>query len=188
MLDMRFITIKNLGTLLVILSLGFFLVLGFPLLRMYLFPPDVVMTNTPSEQFTLTIPKISAQAPVIPMVDPWDRKTYNEALKYGVAHAEGTGLPGDGKTIFLFAHSTGSPWEQLYYNTIFLRLGELRPGDEITIDLAKKRYQYRVTELKEVWPNEIKYLQETNKNQLILQTCTPIGTALKRLLVFAEPI
>jgi LPXTG-site transpeptidase (sortase) family protein len=41
---------------------------------------------------------------------------------------------------------------------------------------------------KTVWPNEVKYLKEDQGDILILQTCTPIGTALQRLLVFAKPI
>ena len=35
---------------------------------------------------------------------------------------------------------------------------------------------------------DVSYLIETKKTQLILQTCTPIGTSLKRLLVFADPV
>lgn len=180
--------VRHIGNGLIILSFGIFVFLGYPILKTYLFPPPFSTSKTPQEIFTLYIPKIKAVAPVIEQVSPWNEAEYHEALKKGVAHAEYTGLPGDGKTTFLFAHSSGMPWEQVYYNTIFLRLSELNPGDEIVIDRQKKRFFYRVTDKKEVWPNEVNYLLDTNSNQLILQTCTPIGTSLKRLLIFAKPV
>lgn len=179
---------RHIGNSLIILSLGVFVFLGYPILKTYLFPAPFSVNGQPAEQFTLSIPKIRAQAPVIEQVSPWNESEYRSALKKGIAHAEYTGLPGDGKTVFLFAHSSGMPWEQVYYNTIFLRLGELSQGDEIIIDRKKKRFVYRVTEKKEVWPNEVNYLLNTNKNELILQTCTPIGTSLRRLLIFAKPV
>ncbi len=178
---------QHVGTILIILSFVSLLFLTLPLLRVYFFTPPVTIATTPSDAFTLMIPRINASVTVLPQVDPWNQRTYNEALKMGVAHAKGTGLPGENKTVFLFAHSTGEPWNQLFYNTVFLRLGELQKGDEIVIDYNRKRYRYTVRDTKEVWPSETRYLTQTDKNQLILQTCTPIGTTLKRLLVFAEP-
>ena len=61
-------------------------------------------------------------------------------------------------------------------------------GDIIIISKDRKLYKYKVTDKKTVWPNEVNYLLETKKTQLILQTCVPIGTSFQRLLVFAEPI
>jgi len=180
--------IRNIGNAFILLSLGSFVFLGYPLLRSYFFSPPYVQTKMPSESFTLSIPKIKAQAPVIEQVDPWNPQEYQRELKKGVAHARYTGLPGEGRTIFLFAHSSGPPWNQVYYNTIFLRIGELERGDSVILDRKKKRYLYAVVDKKEVWPNEVDYLLDIKKNQLILQTCTPIGTSLRRLLVFAEPI
>lgn len=172
----------------ILLSVGIFILLFTPLLLTYLTSPELTVSSSPSEEFRIAIPRINAYAPVIQNVDPWNENEYNAALKRGVAHAASTGLPGEGKTTYLFAHSTGFPWEQLYYNTIFLRLGELKPGDEIILDRNKKRFTYRVVRTIEVWPDDTEYLRNIERNQLILQTCTPIGTTLKRLLVFAEPV
>lgn len=179
---------RYLGNGLMFLSCGIFLFLGYPILKTYLFPTPFYESKMPLEAFTLYIPKIKAVSPIIEQVSPWNESEYHNALKKGVAHAEYTGLPGDGKTTFLFAHSSGMPWEQVYYNTIFLRLGELQKGDEIVIDRKKKRFYYQVIDKKEVWPNEVNYILDINKDQLILQTCTPIGTSLKRLLIFAKPM
>lgn len=166
-----------------------FVIVFSPVVFVYLFPPSAVDENVIRREkgFFLSIPKIHAYATIVPNVDPWSEAEYKVALREGVAHAKGTFLPGEKGTIFLFAHSSGMPWEITRYNTIFLRLGELNAGDEIRVDYEKKLYVYTVVEKKEVWPYETQYLENTKKDQLILQTCTPIGTTLKRLLVFAEP-
>jgi sortase A len=171
----------HIGNILIVTSLIF-----YPLLHAY--TPAVPVQKVTAQTGThITIPLINAQAPVVENVDPWNQSVYNEQLKKGVAHAKGTSLPGEDGTVFLFAHSSGMPWELTRYNTIFLRLGELQQGDEITITRNGKEYRYSVSSKQEVDPSQVQYLLETQKNQLILQTCTPIGTSLRRLLIFAEP-
>ncbi len=170
------------------LIVGAILLLGFiyyPLISAYLNPPKLQALEQ-KEGFFITIPKISAQAPVIENVDPWNQDAYQKALENGVAHAKGTKLPGENGTMFIFAHSSGSPWRLTRYNTVFLRLGELNSGDEILINKDKKIYKYIVKNKKVVSPNQVEYLKNTQEDQLILQTCTPIGTAFQRLLIFAE--
>jgi LPXTG-site transpeptidase (sortase) family protein len=175
------------GNLLILISLCGFIALYFPILRLYFFPPHQAAYLPQSNGYAISVPKISASAKIIPHVDPWNEDQYTKALQQGVAQAKGTALPGQKGTIFLFAHSSGPPWEQTYYNTLFLRLGELRPGDKIYLYHGQHRYTYQVMDKKVVWPNQVQYLQNKGKNQLILQTCTPIGTSLQRLLVFAVP-
>jgi sortase A len=177
---------KLLGNALILVSLGVFGTFSFAIMRAYFFPPQVILAAEPSDTFQITIPKIQAQARVVEQVDPWNEAIYDEALKHGVAQAAGFALPGETGTVFLFAHSSAPPWEQIYNNTIFLRLGDLQAGDEVFLDRNKKRYRYVVTDKKEVWPHEVSYLDTKKQHQLILQTCTPIGTSLKRLLIFAE--
>ncbi len=111
-----------------------------------------------------------------------------EALKKGVAQAKGTSLPGEKGTSFLFAHSSGNPLEMNQYNTVFFRLSELVKGDDVIIFRDGVRTRYIVREKKVILPSETEYLRKNDKNQLILQTCTPVGTNLKRLLVFADPV
>jgi sortase A len=174
------------GSGLMILSLLGSCFLFYPFLKIYLFPPPTISIY-PTQGSYVVIPKIHAEAPIIWNVDPWNSRVYLQALQQGVAHAKGTSLPGMDGTVFLFAHSSGMPWDLAKYNTIFLRLGELQKGDVIVITKSAKRYRYIVRETKVVWPNDVKYLVETKRTQLILQTCTPIGTSLQRLLVFADP-
>lgn len=178
----------HLGTFFIVFSiLSTILLIGFTYYPL-LVPAPAIKQITDTEGFYITIPKIKAQAKVIANVDPWNEEVYQDELKKGVGHAKGTGLPGDDKTMFLFAHSSLPPWEMTRVNTPFLKLTQLENNDSIEIIKDGKRYLYKVREKKEVWPNEIRYLTDTTRNQLILQTCVPIGTTLKRLLVFADPI
>lgn len=154
-------------------------------------------TNTtyelrPSDtEFGVVIPKIGANANVIANVDPGNYDQYMDALKHGVAHAAGTGLPGvdsPNKNIYLFAHSTDFPWNVGRYNAIFYLVKELEPGDEIDLFFNGVRHVYIVEEKKVVDPKDLHYLTEpSSEEQLILQTCWPPGTTLQRLLVIAKP-
>jgi len=156
-----------------------------PILKSYLPAKPEIYQNA---DFSISVPKINAYAPLVDNVDPWDEAQYREALKKGVAVAKGFAKPGENGTVYIFAHSSDSPWRISSYNTVFFRLGELKEGDLIGINYEKTPYQYKVSHSIEVWPNEVEALTKSNENRLILQTCTPIGTSLKRLLVFANPL
>ena len=134
------------------------------------------------------IPKINIASQIISNVDPFNETEYRKSLEKGIAHAKNTSLPGEKSTTFLFAHSSDLPWRITRYNIAFFRLPELKRGDSINIFRNGKTYKYKVSDKKTVWPNEVNYLLDTKKNQLILQTCVPIGTSFQRLLVFADPI
>lgn len=177
---------RHIGTVFMLLGVCSLLYIYFPILRAYFFPeppPQQAHAQT-VDSYWIEIPKISAAAPIITNVDPWDEVVYKDALKKGIAHAKGSALPGKGKT-YLFAHSSDYPWNITRYNTAFFKLHELKSGDTITIYADKTPYVYTVTDIKEVWPTEVEYLKNQTAD-LILQTCTPIGTDLKRLLVFAK--
>lgn len=168
--------IKRLGTLLIISSLALLGFIYLPLLQAYL----------PQEKKTIAgnyieIPKINAKAEIIDNVNPWKRKEYEKALEKGVARAKGMDN-------FLFAHSSLPPWKMTRTNTPFLRLGELKNGDQIIIHQNGKDDVYQVEDKKEVWPNEVNLVLEKSKDYLILQTCTPLGTDWKRLLIFARRV
>ncbi len=159
-----------------------------PIIRIYFFTPPTPLQNVAvaqdSESYWIEIPKIKAAAPIVKNVDPWNESEYKDSLRHGIAHAKGTALPGQ-KGTYLFAHSSDYPWNITQYNTAFFKLHQLQIKDEITITNGDKKYTYKVIEIKEVWPSEVQYLKKPNAD-LILQTCTPVGTDLRRLLVFAE--
>jgi sortase A len=173
-----------LGTAMIIFAVSCLTWIYFPFLKLYFFPPPIKKSD--SEPW-ITIPKIHASSPIILDVDPFDRVIYEKALKKGVAHAKGTAFLGQKGTIFLFAHSSGNPWEITRMNTVFLRLNELKAGDLIVISANGEEYSYRVKKTRIVSPADVSFLVDSQKgNALILQTCWPLGTDWRRLLVFAS--
>ncbi len=159
----------------------------YPVFLMYFFPPSLPK-NMDVYNFSLEIPSLHIFSPVFTGIDPYNANVYRKVLEKGIAQAKGTGLPGQGKTIFLFAHSSDAPWNITRYNTIFYRLPELKNGAEVVIRKDKKVYKYKVFAERTVWPSQIQYLKKDSGNILILQTCTPVGTDWQRLLVFARPV
>ena len=178
---------RQLGNFLLLGGILLFVYIYYPLALLY-FVPHKIDPELKKQGFVIEIPKIKTESQIIENVDAFNRSIYDQALEKGIAHAENSKLPGENGTIFLFAHSSGPPWNQTRHNTVFLKLGKLETGDIVTIYRKGKKFNYSVREKKEVWPGEVNYLLDTKKDQLILQTCTPIGTDLKRLLVFADPI
>lgn len=138
-------------------------------------------------QFGIVIPKIGANAKIIPNVDPYDENQYQEALTQGVAHARFTVFPGEGGNMFLFAHSSVNFLEAQKYNSIFYLLYKLEKGDEIDLYYNGEKFKYLVTEKKTVGADEVKYLSgDGSKKTVTLMTCWPPGTTYKRLLVIGE--
>ncbi|HSW89936.1 MAG TPA: sortase [Patescibacteria group bacterium] len=145
------------------------------------------------KQFQIQIPKIGVDSRVIANVDPSDETAYAAALKQGVAHAMGTDLPGvedaHTKTVYIFGHSTNAPWNISKYNALFYNLKDLSAGDFIRVWFWGKEYDYSVTDRKILAADDVSYLQpQTEKDQLVLQTCWPPGTSLNRLIVVAQPV
>ena len=143
--------------------------------------------SAPDPAFSIVISKIEAKAKVIANVDTSSQKIYDQALRQGVAHAAGSSFPGSGETVWLFAHSTDSPWNVVRYNAVFFLLRKLEPGDEVVVFFANRRFNYQVFETKTVEANDTSFLANQGEERLVLQTCWPPGTTLKRLIVLAKP-
>jgi LPXTG-site transpeptidase (sortase) family protein len=139
--------------------------------------------------FSLVVPKIDARANIIANVDTASENEYSQALTKGVAHAKGTYFPGQGKPIFLFAHSTNSSFNIARYNAVFYLLSKLEEGDTVVVFFADKKYVYKVTNTVVTDPTDTSWLYDSRPNErLYLMTCTPPGTAWNRLFVVAEPV
>lgn len=139
--------------------------------------------------FSISIPKIDAKANIIPNVDSNNSKEYLESLTKGVAHARGTNFPNQKKLIYLFSHSTNSPLNFSEYNAVFYLLRKLEKNDKIYIYFLNKKYVYQVVEKRVTEANDTSWLQDDGKGErLVLQTCDPPGTSLKRLIIVAVPI
>ena len=152
-----------------------------------LFEKNKVETIVPEDpNFSVVIPKIGANARILPNINAADSGIYLQALQKGVAHTLGTAFPGEKGHIFLFAHSTDYFWNIGNYNAVFYLLYKLEKNDEISLVFNGKRFIYKVIGSQIVDPSQVEYIRrKSNKEFLTLQTCWPPGTTLKRLLVFA---
>ncbi len=125
------------------------------------------------------------------MVDVQSKDGYMNVLRSGkIAHALGSYLPGDGlgKSIYLFAHSTEQDFSVVRQNSVFYLLDKLDSSDSVYILYKGKTIKYKVYDKKIVSPIDTEYLEyiDPSREVLILQTCWPLGTNWKRLLVFAQ--
>ena len=150
-------------------------------------PPQNQQETSPYQDFYLFIPKIKASAKIIPNVPADNKKVYLKSLKKGVAHAAGSGFPGENRPIYLFAHSVNNPANIVRYNAVFFLLHKLEKGNLIIVFFNGKKFKYRVKEKKILGSQETAFLSSLPRQELlILQTCWPPGTLWKRLLVIAE--
>ena len=148
-------------------------------------PGNEVVTPVSSE-LGIVIPKISANAIVVPDIDPQDPQVYQQALTKGVAHAKGSALPGENGNVFLFAHSAVDFYAATRYNAIFYLLTKLQKDDDIYIFYKGDKYRYSVIDAKKVPADSVEYLQKGNLQTLTLMTCWPPGTTWQRYLVTAK--
>jgi sortase A len=113
------------------------------------------------------------------------------ALANGVAHHPQTSLPWSAtaqRNVFLAGHRMGyrGSWSRM----IFYNLDKLREGDEVVLeDRAGTSYRYRVREVLVVDPTDSWVMgQVRGRDMVTLQTCTPIPTFQKRLIVRADRV
>jgi len=97
-------------------------------------------------------------------------------------------LPGEYGNLIIFGHST---LPQLFnskdYKTIFTYLASLDKDDSIYIKINGIQYEYKVTEMFVVSPDQVSVLeQRTDAAYLTLVTCVPPGTDWERLVVRAK--
>ena len=134
---------------------------------------------------SLSIPEMGLKQ--VPVLDS-DTKG---ALDRGVVHLPDTSLPWSDtpeRNVYLAGHRLG--WPGTGSHLIFYRLDELKGGERITLrDRQGRRYGYRVLESFTVEPQEGWVTGRVRGRDLLtLQTCTPIPTFEKRLIVRAERI
>ncbi len=139
----------------------------------------------------MIIPKINVDAPIVYNVGPSEKEQL-AAMANGIAHVRYPGalaMPGQVGNAVFSAHSSSDWSDSGEYKFIFVQLERLTKDDVIYINYNSKRYAYKVFETKTVLPSDINSLKYTGNDPIItLITCTPLGTAQKRFLVFAKQI
>jgi LPXTG-site transpeptidase (sortase) family protein len=140
-----------------------------------------------NKDFSIIIPTIGVNAPIIAGVNPVSKAGYTQALLYGVAHSSTSYYPNQNGTVYLFSHSTNYEWYVKDLNAVFYLLKNVKLGDYVVLFYLGNRYTYAIRESKVVSAKEVSYLTpQYGKRELILQTCWPPGTAYERMLVFAD--
>ena len=139
----------------------------------------------------LIIPKINIDVPVLYDVGN-DYNSQMAAMAKGVAQFAIPGAsshPGQVGNTVLAGHSSNDLLDGGDYKFIFAQLDKLEVGDSIYVNYHSIRYTYTVTKKQVVDPTDVSALvYKTTQPVLTLLTCTPVGTALHRLLITAEQV
>jgi len=145
--------------------------------RHYNLPPGAIMSLTINALGLRNVPVISSSS--------------RRALDQGVIHLPGTSYPWSDtpeRNVYLAGHRLG--WPGTGSHLVFYRLNQLRGGERVTLrDAQGGRYDYMVIESFVVGPEDSWITGRVRGRDLLtLQTCTPIPTFEKRLIVRAERI
>jgi len=160
-----------------------------PVLFNPLITPDGTEITPVNTSFSLVIPTIGVNAPVVANVDPTKPNDYGAALLQGVAHASTSFTPDEDGTVYLFSHSTNYDWFVKDLNAVFYLLKNLKADDLVVVMYQGTRYTYKIRETKVVSPQDISSLVPVvGQKSLILETCWPPGSVAQRLLVLADLI
>lgn len=136
---------------------------------------------------TLWIPAIDVRAPIgwdVPLTEALN------GLQQGVVEARESVLPGEVGRTFIVGHSAGYWWSRNPWTRVFALLDKLKPNDLIYLRKDDRVFAYKVTRSAIVTPDQVSVVRDEalDHNQLALMTCTPVGTTLNRLIVYAEPV
>lgn len=149
--------------------------------------PDKGVSETKSSNYTLIIGKIGVSAPIMINTDGNDKEKYNKALEDGVAHLQGSALPGKNGNSFIFGHSSYYADKPGNFKEVFSKLNDLATGDQIEVQSEAGRFVYTITEKKVVEPTDVAVAaQDPAIKKITIMTCWPIGTTKQRLVVAGE--
>jgi sortase A len=140
----------------------------------------------------LIIPKINVEVPVDYGINTLSEAQIQNSLRDGATHYALPGAdatPGQNGNTVILGHSSNDIFNQGAYKFVFVLLDRIQVGDVFYLNYNSTRYIYKVTEIKIIDPSNVQALEIGNsKPMATLITCTPPGTALKRLLIFGQQI
>lgn len=127
---------------------------------------------------TLSVPRLGLVLPV-------RAGTSDGVLARGLGHLSGTSLPvgGEGTHCVVAGHTDYRDLE------LFTHIGELEPGDVVTLSSAAGRLRYAVAQVRVTDPQDTgSLLAQPGRDLLTLLTCYPPGVNTHRLLVTCERV
>jgi sortase A len=118
--------------------------------------------------------------------------TDTESLRKGPGHytlegdqerlsevGDGSAFPGQGKTVGIAGHRTT-------YLAPFRRINEIKPGDEILLEMPYGNFTYTVQKHEIVDPSETEIVRNVGYDRLVLTACHPLYSAAQRYAQFAK--
>lgn len=149
--------------------------------------PQLVLD--PNTQPRLIIPSIGIDVPYITDEPSYDEDKVQQALRRGVAHFGTTAMPGQIGNMVVIGHSSEAIWAPGKYKYAFTLLGKVPDNALVYIDYKGERYIYRITSHEVVEPEDVSVLnQSTDKPNITLITCTPVGVSTHRLVLHGTQI
>jgi len=157
--------------------------------------PEINLDITPPDDRIL-IPRIDQNVPVVRVpTDKLLQKDWSalegqiqDALRLGVVHFPGTAMPGEHGNVVITGHSSYFPWDPGRFKDVFASLHQVNIGDQIIVYHDQIKYIYKVTDKVVVHPDQVNVLTQNGEDKLTLITCTPVGTALNRLVITAKSV
>lgn len=110
----------------------------------------------------------------------------DRALSKGAWVIPGSANPGESGQMVITGHrfQFTPPAKNTFYN-----LDKLKTGDTFIITYDGYAYKYQVTETEEVKPENYNFEGAgSSTNEVVLYTCTPLWTALNRLIVHSSQV
>jgi len=133
----------------------------------------------------VVIPSIGLDSKVVPVGTRTDAagNLVWETAAFAVGYHRGTASPGEPGKIVLSGHIS-SPRE----GNVFHRLPELEVGAAVVLYTVETAYLYRVVKREVVLPTEVRVLEPTDQELVLMITCVPDGIYSHRLVVTAERV
>ncbi|MBI3115008.1 MAG: sortase [Candidatus Kerfeldbacteria bacterium] len=138
--------------------------------------PATVKPAPSSNRFV--IPKIGVDVEIV------EGKDQEAALNRGIWHIPQTSTPDQGGNFVLSGHR----FRFLSGNRTLYLLDRLEKGDPIIVFWKGKEYDYVVRSEKIVKPTAVEILNNTEKPQLTIFTCSPLFSTKERLVLIAKPV
>lgn len=121
----------------------------------------------------LRVPRVGIETPV---VEVFLQNEVWQVADYAAGYHHGTGVPGRGNVVIAGHNGVRG--------AVFANLDQVQAGDEIVVEAAGQRFDYRVRAMGRVWPSEVGVMYPTPTPTLTLLTCT--NWDLQRFVVIAD--
>jgi len=157
--------------------------------------PTQEQVEVASEPRHYNLPDGAVMGLTVEALGIYDVPVYDSASKWamdnGISHIPETSLPWSNapqRNVYLAGHRIG--WPGTWSHLVFYHLDQLGAGDRILLrDRQGHRYEYEVTETFITDPTDSWVMGQVRGRDIVtLQTCTPIPTFEKRIIVRADRV